>query len=67
MHCTFCGSKLDWPLTQFVITGRAIGVVSGEGKPGSLNFDLEDDILGHDGSKALLEAIKTGKLGAIIP
>lgn len=41
--------------------------MSGEGKPGSLNFDLEDDILGHDGSKALLDAIKTGKLGAIIP
>lgn len=49
-----------------MITGRAIGVVSGEGKPGSLNFDLEDDLAGHDGGKALLEAIQTGKLGAVI-
>jgi len=40
--------------------------VSGEGKPGSLNFDLEDDLVGHDGGKALLEAIQTGKLGAVI-
>jgi hypothetical protein len=47
-------------------TGRAIGVVSGEGKSGSLNFDLEDDLVGHDGGKALLEAIQKGKLGAVI-
>ena len=57
---------LRWPLTRFVITGRAIGVVSGEGRPGSLNFDLEDDLVGYDGGKALLEAIQTGKLGAVI-
>lgn len=41
--------------------------MSGEDKPGSLNFDLEDDLVGHDGSKALLEAIQMGKLGAIAP
>lgn len=41
--------------------------MSGEGRPGSLNFDLEDDLLGYDGSKALLEAIKIGRLGAIVP
>lgn len=40
--------------------------MSGEGKPGSLNFDLEDDLMGHDGGKALLKAIETGKLGAVI-
>lgn len=39
----------------------------GEGKPGSLNFDLEDDLVGHDGGKAMLKAIQTGKLGAVIP
>ena len=39
--------------------------MSGEGKPGSLNFDLEDDLVGHNGGKALLEAIGTGKLGAV--
>jgi len=40
-------------------------VVSGEGKPGSLNFDLEDDLVGHDGAKAILEAIQADKLGAV--
>lgn len=45
------------------VTGRAIGVVSGEGKPGSLNFDLEDDPAGYDGGKALLEASQAGKFG----
>ena len=41
--------------------------MSGEGKPGSLNFDLEDDPFGYDGSKALLKAIQMGKLGAVVP
>ena len=40
--------------------------MSGEGKPGSLIFDLEEDLVGHDGGKALLEAIGSGKLGAVI-
>jgi len=41
--------------------------VPGEGQPGSLNFDLEDDLVGHDGGKAMLEAIQMGKLGAVMP
>ena len=40
--------------------------MSGEGKPGALNFDLEDDMLGGDGENALLEAVQTGKLGAVL-
>lgn len=40
--------------------------MSGEGKPGSLNFDLKDDLVGYDGGKVLLEAVQMGKLGAVI-
>lgn len=45
--------------------GRAVAVLSGEGNPGSLNFDLEDDPMGPGGGKTLLEATLAGKLGSI--
>jgi hypothetical protein len=53
-------------LTSLGTVGRAIGVLSGEGKPGSMNFDLEDDPVGHDGGKALIEAVQAGKFGAVL-
>lgn len=31
-----------------------------------MNFDLEDDPMGHDGGRAFLEATLAGKLGAIV-
>jgi hypothetical protein len=53
-------------LTSLGTIGRAIGVLSGEGKPGLMNFDLEDDPVGHDGGKALIEAVQAGKFGAVL-
>jgi hypothetical protein len=43
--------------------GRAIAIAPGEGTPGSMNFDLGDDLDGYDGSKALLEAMQAGVFG----
>jgi hypothetical protein len=31
-----------------------------------MNFDLEDDSVGHDGGRALLEAVQAGKFGAVV-
>lgn len=47
------------------ILARAIAIVAGGDEPGSMNFDLQDDPMDHDGGKALLEAVQSGKLGLI--
>lgn len=54
-----------WMLTFRCPTARAIGILSGQGNAGSMNFDLEDDPVNHDGGKALLEAVQAGKLGPV--
>lgn len=46
------------------LSGRAIAVLSGQGVMGSMNMDLNDDPLGHDAGKSLLEAVQAGKLGS---
>ncbi|KAM0716501.1 hypothetical protein Q7P37_007946 [Cladosporium fusiforme] len=47
------------------VDARAIAILSGQGKPGSMNIDLQDDPMDHDGGKALLEAMQAGKLGPV--
>ena len=48
------------------VEGRAIATCAGdEGKPGSANFDLLDDLYDHDGGKALFEQCMAGVLGPV--
>lgn len=57
------GDRAD--LADSVRTGRAICIASGQGKAGSMNFDLEDDFEDHDGGKAMEWARKDGRLGNV--